>query len=225
MPFEVGFFSQYFILQDSVVLVVLIQAVFLWEADKGYTNTLSHSEKNLQLSHRKCSHEARVGVGSTEDKKGDLSSKGPVIHSNPDKTLQRCVWLCCVWESTCTCIMAMLVTAHMCALWRCSVWKHTCVYHDYTCEGIHVCTKTILCVRAHMSTMPMLVCEDTQVFTMTMLVSEGTHVKPMTMLVCKGTHVCTMSVLACKGTQHVHGYAYVRAHMCVLSRYSRKLSF
>lgn len=72
-----------------MVLVVLIQAVFLWKADKGYTNTLSLPEKNPQLSHRKCSHKTRVGVGSTEDKEGDLSSKGPVIHSNPDKILQR----------------------------------------------------------------------------------------------------------------------------------------
>lgn len=60
MPFEVIFF-QYFILQDSVVLVELIQAVFLWKADKEYTNTLSLPGKNLQLSNRKCSHKARGG--------------------------------------------------------------------------------------------------------------------------------------------------------------------
>lgn len=88
-----------------------------------------------------------------------------------------------------------------------------------------MCTKTILCVRAHTSTIPMLVSEGTQVFTMTMFVSEGTHVKTITMLVCEGTHVCAMSMLACKGTQHVHGYAYVRAHVRVLSLCSRKLSF
>ena len=86
------------------------------------------------------------------------------------------------------------------------------MYHGYTHEGIHVCTKTILCVRSHMSTMPMLACEGTQVFTMTMLVSEGTH-------------ACTMSMLLCKGTQHVHGFAYVRAYVCVLSLCFRKLSF
>lgn len=76
-----------------------------------------------------------------------------------------------------------------------------------------------------MSTMPMLACEGTQVFTMTMLVSEGTHVNTITMPVCEGTHVCTMSTLVLKGTHHVHGYAYVRAHVCVLSLCSRKLSF
>lgn len=114
-----------------MVLVVLIQAVFLWKADKGYTNTLSHPEKNLQLSHRKCSHKARVGVGSTEDKKGDLSSKGPVIHSNPDKTLQRegrkavCVAMLCVRE-------------------------HMYVHHGHACDSTHVCTVEMLCVKAHM---------------------------------------------------------------------------
>lgn len=114
MPFEVVFFSQYFILQDSVVLVVLIQAVFLWEADKGYTNMLSLPEKNLQLSHRKCPHEARVGVKSTEDQKGDLSSKGPVIHSNPDKILQR-------KGKKAVCTMAMLCVRELMvrAAWPC----------------------------------------------------------------------------------------------------------
>lgn len=50
---------------------------------------LSLPEKNLQLFNRKCSHKARVRVGSAENKKGELSSKGPAIHSNPDKIMQR----------------------------------------------------------------------------------------------------------------------------------------
>lgn len=67
-----------------------------------YTNMLSLPEKNLQLSNRKGLHKASMGVGAAEDKKGVLSSKGPAIHSNPDKTMQKksrkanVAWLCCV---------------------------------------------------------------------------------------------------------------------------------
>lgn len=103
MPFEVVFFfPQYFIFQYSVVLVVLIQAVFLWEADKGYTNMLSLPEKNLQLSHRKCPHEARVGWGPQrirrETSLARAQSFTPIqTRYYREKAKRLCVpWLCCV---------------------------------------------------------------------------------------------------------------------------------
>ena len=59
-------------------------------------------------------HLAGGGAASIEDKEGDLSSKGPVIHSNPDKILQR-------KGRKAVCTMAMLcVREHMVrAAWPC----------------------------------------------------------------------------------------------------------